>query len=148
MSQVNKFIKYSNISHIFYDGRFLIYMVTLSDYIKNISNKIINSISIIENLDDNPESLQTLKIELLHINGFLSIIIRKLEKRENISDLHSILLKTSINYLANYDFFNEVDKIIDIYSNDTNRIKNIKKLVIESFHTKKFIDILKEIQIL
>ena len=77
-----------NISHVFYDDRFFIYMVTISDYTKNITGKILDSISIIENLDDNSESLQILKIELKHINGYLSIIILKLKNHECISDLH------------------------------------------------------------
>ena len=120
-------------------------MVTISDYVKNITKKILDSISIIENLDDNSKSLEILKIELRHINGFLSIIIRKLENRAGISDQHDILLKLSINYLENHDFFRELEQIMDIYSNDPNRIKNIKKLVINSFYQKNFFDILNEI---
>jgi len=121
-------------------------MVTISDYIKNITEKILTSISIIENSGNDTESLQILKIELKHINGYLSIIIRKLEKRDKILDLHSVLLKASLHYLDNHDFFRELEQIIDIYSNDPNRIKNIKKLVIDSFHQKKFLDVLHEIQ--
>jgi len=121
-------------------------MVTISDYIKNITEKILTSISVIENCDDNSESLEILKIELKHINGYLSIIIRKLAKRDKISDLYSILLKMSLYYLDNHDFFRELEQITDIYSNDPNRIKNIKKLIIDSFHQKKFLDVLHEIQ--
>jgi len=120
-------------------------MVTISDYIKNVTKKILDSISIIENLDDNPESLEILKIELRHISGFLSIIIRKLENRNDDSDLHVKLLSASKNYLSNHDFFRELEQITEIYSNDANRIKNIKKLIIESFYKKKFLDILNEI---
>ena len=122
-------------------------MVTISDYIKTITKKILDSISIIENLDDNSESLEILKIELKHINGFLSIIIRKLDNRDSISDLHIILLKISKNYLDSNDFFREIEQISEIYSNDPNRIKNIKNLIIESFHKKKFLDTLNEIQL-
>ena len=122
-------------------------MVTISDYIKTITKKILDSISIIENLDDNSESLEILKIELKHINGFLSIIIRKLDNRDSISDLHIKLLKISKNYLNNHDFFREIEQISEIYSNDPNRIKNIKNLIIESFHKKKFLDTLNEIQL-
>jgi|TARA_B100000029_G_scaffold432451_1_gene444640 hypothetical protein len=122
-------------------------MVTISDYIKTITKKILDSISIIENLDDNSESLEILKIELKHINGFLSIIIRKLDNRDSISDLHIILLKISKNYLDSHDFFREIEQISEIYSNDPNRIKNIKNLIIESFHKKKFLDTLNEIQL-
>ena len=121
-------------------------MVTITDYIKNITEKTLTSISVIENSDDNSESLETLKIELKHINGYLSIIIRKLGKRDKISDLHSVLLKTSLYYLDNHDFFRELEQIADIYSNDPNRIKNIKKLIINSFHQKKFHDVLREMQ--
>ena len=121
-------------------------MVTLSDYIKNITKKMLDSIFIIENLDNKPDSLQILQVELKHINGYLSIIIRKLEKRDKVSDLHSILLKTSLNYLDNHDFFREIEQIIDTYSNDPNRIKSIKKIIINSFYKKKFIEILNEIQ--
>ena len=122
-------------------------MVTLSDYIKNISLKTLDSIIVIENLDDNSESLQTLKVEMKHINGYLTIIIRKLENRDNISDLYSDLLKLSISYLNENDFFRELEQIKEIYSNDPNRIKNIKKLIINSFHKKEIVSILDEIQI-
>jgi len=134
-----------NISHVFYDDRFFIYMVTISDYTKNITGKILDSISIIENLDDNSESLQILKIELKHINGYLSIIIRKLKNRDGISDLHLVLLKKSLDYLDSNDFFRELEQITEIYSNDPNRIKNIKKLIINSFHEKKIFSILSEV---
>ena len=122
-------------------------MVTLSDYLKNIASKTLDSITIIENLDDNTESLQTLKVEMKHINGYLTIIIRKLENRDNVSDLHSELLKLSISYLNENDFFRELEQINEVYSNDPNRIKNIKKLIINSFHKKEIVSILDEIQI-
>ena len=121
-------------------------MVTLSDYIKNITIKTLESITAIENLDDNSESLQILKIEMKHVNGYLTIIIRKLENRDNISDLHSELLKSSINYLNENDFFRELEQIDEIYSNDSNRIKNIKKLIINSFYKKKFVSVLNEVR--
>ena len=121
-------------------------MVTLSDYIKNISSKTLDSIIVIENLDDNTESLQILKVEMKHINGYLTIIIRKLGNRDNISDLYSDLLKLSISYLNENDFFRELEQINEIYSNDPNRIKNIKKLIINSFHKKGIVSILNEIQ--
>ena len=121
-------------------------MVTLSDYIKNIASKTLDSIEIIENLDDNTESLQMMKVEMKHINGYLTIIIRKLENRDNISDLHSELLKSSINYMNENDFFRELEQINEIYSGDPNRIKNIKKLIIDSFHKKEIVGILDEIQ--
>ncbi len=81
-----------------------------------------------------------------HINGYLTIIIRKLENRDNISDLHSELLKSSINYLNENDFFRELEQIDEIYPNDSSRIKNIKKLIINSFHKKKFVSVLNETQ--
>tara|TARA_B100000029_G_C17021466_1_gene758733 strand:+ start:81 stop:452 length:372 start_codon:yes stop_codon:yes gene_type:complete len=121
-------------------------MVTLSDYIKNIAAKIHDSITIIENLDDNSESLQILKVEMKHINGYLTIIIRKLENRDNISDLQSELLKLSISYLSENDFFRELEQINEIYLNDPNRIRNIKKLIINSFHKKEIVSLLDEIQ--
>jgi len=121
-------------------------MVTLSDYIKNIAAKIHDSITIIENLDDNSESLQILKVEMKHINGYLTIIIRKLENRDNISDLQSELLKLSISYLSENDFFRELEQINEIYSNDPNRIRNIKKLIINSFHKKEIVSLLDELQ--
>jgi len=121
-------------------------MVTISDYIKNITKKVLDSITIIENLNDDTESLQILKIELKHIIGYLTIIIRKLEKRDKTSDLHSSLLKKTLYYLDTNDFFRELEQIEDIYSNDPNRIKNIRKLIIDSFYKKKFTDVLNEIQ--
>ena len=81
-----------------------------------------------------------------HINGYLTIIIRKLENRDNISDLQSELLKLSISYLSENDFFRELEQINEIYSNDPNRIRNIKKLIINSFHKKEIVSLLDELQ--
>ena len=121
-------------------------MVTISDYIKNITKKILDSIYIIENLDNDSDSLEILKIELKHINGLILIIIRKLESRDKISELHSALLTKSKDYLDSNYFFRELQQINDIYSNDQNRIKNIRKLIVDSFYQKKFFDVLNELQ--
>ena len=47
-------------------------------YLKDIMKKILNSYSIIDELSDQPNDLQILKIELQKINGFLLVLSKKL----------------------------------------------------------------------
>ncbi len=115
-------------------------MVALDDYTNDILDQILKSYSIIWNLKDNPGDLEIIKKEWLKISGLFRVIIKKITTLETNSDSYLDLLNRSKYYIENYDFEREIDIMAPLYSNDTNRLKNIRYKIIESFNDKKLIE--------
>jgi hypothetical protein len=60
---------------------------------------------------------------------------------ENFQSRDLLELKTKIsNYLENYYFVQEIDTMSPLYSDDSDRIKNMRLKIIEAFQDKKLID--------
>tara|TARA_B110000014_G_scaffold224571_1_gene182879 strand:+ start:62 stop:442 length:381 start_codon:yes stop_codon:yes gene_type:complete len=109
-------------------------------YLKDIMRKILNSYSIIDELSDQPDDLQLLKIELQKINGFLLVLSKKLYL---INIDHSTIKKLEdkiILYFKNYDFSREINLLIDTYANDNLRVKNIRMSIINSLNDGKLME--------
>ena len=109
-------------------------------YLKDIMRKILNSYSIIDELSDQPDDLQLLKIELQKINGFLLVLSKKLYL---INVDHSTIKKLEdkiILYFKNYDFSREINLLIDTYANDNLRVKNIRMSIINSLNDGKLME--------
>ena len=114
------------------------------EYLSDIMRKVLNSYSIIENLSDQPNDLQVLEIELKKINGFLLVLIKKVNLLNDSP--HSKKLEKRINlYFQNYDFSREINLLLDTYANDIHRVKNIRDSVINSLNDNKLIEIIYEI---
>ena len=109
-------------------------------YLKDIMKKILNSYSIIDELSDQPDDLQLLKIELQKINGFLLVLSKKLYLiNVDHSTIKKLENKISL-YFQNYDFSREINLLIDTYANDNLRVKNIRMSVINSLNDGKLIE--------
>lgn len=119
-------------------------MVTWNEYLKGIFEKTVDSYSILLKLNDKPGDLEIIKKESLRIVGFFNVIIKKLESEnypsKNLSDL-KIKLE---NYMNSYYFAKELETMTPLYSEDTNRIKNMRLKIIESLEDKKLMDRIKE----
>ena len=114
------------------------------EYLSDIMRKVLNSYSIIENLSDQPNDLQVLEIELKKINGFLLVLIKKVNLLNDSP--HSKKLEKRINlYFQNYDFSREINLLLDTYANDIHRVKNIRDSVISSLNDNKLIEMIYEI---
>ena len=102
--------------------------------------KILNSYSIIDELSDQPNDLQILKIELQKINGFLLVLSKKL-CLVNVDKSTTKKLENKINlYFKNYDFSREINLLIDTYANDSLRVKNIQMSVINSLNDGRLME--------
>lgn len=109
-------------------------------YLKDIMKKILNSYSIIDELSDQPNDLQILKIELQKINGFLLVLSKKL-CLVNVDKSTTKKLENKINlYFKNYDFSREINLLIDTYANDSLRVKNIQMSVINSLNDGRLME--------
>ena len=114
------------------------------EYLSDIMRKVLNSYSIIENLSDQPDDLQVLEIELKKINGFLLVLIKKVNLLNDSP--HSKKLEKRINlYFQNYDFSREINLLLDTYANDIHRVKNIRDSVISSLNDNKLIEMIYEV---
>ncbi len=120
-------------------------MVSFDEYLKGVLKQDLDSYQIFLELEDKPGDLKIIKNELLKINGFLRVIVKKINSSNIQSDSFVKLSKRSKYYLENYDFEKEIDTMSNLYSTDPNRLKNIHLKIIESLQDKKLIETLENI---
>lgn len=115
-------------------------MNSFHEYLKGILKQILNSYQILTELNDVPNDLEIINKEFSKIKGLLQVIKNKLGEKKYQSDNLVTLHKLSSHYIENYDFSREIQLLSQIYSNDPNRLKNIRLLIIESLNDRKLIE--------
>ena len=115
-------------------------MVTYNEYLKKILSQILESYNNLKKIDDKPGDLEIIKKEMLKINGFLKVSVNNVDEYKiPLSDFKS--LKSKFNsYLENYFFEKEIETMAPLYSNDANRVKNMRLKIIEALEDKKMIE--------
>ena len=120
-------------------------MISNNDYVKKVLTQILDSYIVVQNLKDNAGDLDIIKKELLKINGFFMVLVKKLGT-ENFQSRDLLELKSKVkNYLENYYFVQEIDTMTPLYSDDSDRIKNMRLKIIEAFQDKKLIDTIEDL---
>jgi len=115
-------------------------MVTHYVYLKGILKKILIAYNILTKLEDRPGDLNTIKKEILKINGFFRVFINK-TNAEKLQSSELLELKSAFEYyLDNYSFNNELDTMASLYSDDSDRLKNMRLKILESLKDQKLID--------
>jgi hypothetical protein len=115
-------------------------MVSYQEYLKSIFEKIIISHNILIKLADNPGDLDIIKKEILKITGFFHVLVNKIDS-EKFHSPDLLNLKSKIEYyLKNYSFEKEIETMAFLYSDDSNRLKNIRLKILESLEDKKLMD--------
>ena len=112
----------------------------IDEYLKGILGQILDSYKILINLSDNPDDLLVIKKEISKIKGLLLVIYNKLNSKKYQSDHFVTLRKLSMHYIDTYDFKREIEYLIQIYDQDSNRIKNLRILIINSLNDKSMIE--------
>jgi len=115
-------------------------MVTYYKYLKNILEKIIVAHDILTKLEDKPGDLVIIKKEILKINGFFHVLINKIDPEKFQSTDFSDLKSKFEHYLENYSFEKEIETMTPLYSEDSNRLKNMRLKILESLADKKLMD--------
>ena len=120
-------------------------MVTYNEYLKNILIQILDSYKNLKDIKDNPGDLDIIKKELLKINGFMRVVINKIEV-ENIpvSDYKYVKSKFS-HYFENYFFVKEIETMTPLYSDDSFRIKNMRFKILEALEYKEMMEEVEEL---
>ena len=122
-------------------------MVTIDEYLKGILGQILGSYKILTELNDNPNDLEIIKKELSKIKGLLQVINSKLDGKNYQSDHLVALYKLATYYNDTYDFTREIEILGQVYYKDSNRLKNLRLLIINSLNDKKLIEKLQTILI-
>ena len=122
-------------------------LADIDEYLKGILGQILVSHKILTELNDGPDDLDTIKKELSKIRGLLQVICSKLGEKKYQSDHLVALYKLSTYYIDAYDFTREIENLAQIYFNDSNRLKNLRLLIIDSLNNKKLIEKLQAILI-
>ena len=110
------------------------------EYVKKVLLQIWDSYETIQNLKDQPGDLEILKKELLKINGFFNVLVKKLETTD-IPSKDLLELKPKIqNFLKNYFFVQEIDTMSALYSEDKDRLRNMRLKILEALQDRRLID--------
>ena len=110
-----------------------------NEYLNSVLKKILNSYSIIDELSDKAVDLELLEVEIRKINGLLLVLSKKITSITNNSSDAKNLEKNIIYYIQNYDFLREINLLLNTYSEDNLRVRNIRNSVIKSLNENKLI---------
>ncbi len=114
-------------------------MTNIDEYLKGVLEQILTSYKILTGLNDNPNDLETIDKELAKIRGLLQVIHNKLSEKKYQSDHLVTLYKLSGYYIDTYDFGRELKILAEVYYKDSNRLKNLRMLIINSLNDKELI---------
>ena len=115
-------------------------MVTYNEYLKNILTQILESYNKLQEINDKPGDLEHVKKELLKINGFMRVVVNKIDTDKiPSSDFKSVKSKFG-HYFDNYLFVEEIERMEDLYSTDPSRIKNMRFKILEALDDKKMME--------
>ncbi len=115
-------------------------MVTYNEYLKNILEQIVDSYNNLREINDKKEDLEFIKIEMLKINGFVKVVLRKIDSDKITSSNFKIIQSKFQHYLDNYYFEKEIETMAPLYSDDLNRVKNMRLKILEALEDRKMMD--------
>ncbi len=115
-------------------------MVAYYEYLKSLLEKIIVAHDILTKLEDKPGDLMIIKKEILKINGLFQVLVNKIDTEKFQSTDFSDLKSKVEHYLENYSFEKEIETMAPLYSEDSNRLKNMRLKILESLADKKLMD--------
>jgi len=122
-----------------------IVLIDFNEYLKGILQQILASYKILTELNDNPSDLHTMKQEISKIIGLFLVVKNKLEGKKNQSDSFVTIYKLFSYYTETYDFSREIDVLAQVYYKDSDRLKNLRLIIIDSLNDKQLIEKLQKI---
>ena len=120
-------------------------MVSYNDHLKKILSQILDSYNNLREMKVKPGDLENIKKEMLKINGFIKVSTNNIDEYAiSVSDFKQ--LKSKFNhYLENYFFEKEIDTMAPLYSDDLDRVNNMKFKIVEALEDKKMIDSIEDL---
>ena len=120
-------------------------MVTYNEYLKNILGQILDSYNTLKEIEDKKEDLNYIKKEMLKINGFLKVVLKKIDSDKITSSNFRVIKSKFQHYLDNYYFEKEIETMAPLYSNDHSRVKNMRLKILEALEDRKMMEEIEEL---
>jgi len=120
-------------------------MVTYNEYLKNILKQILDSYNMLKEIEDKKEDLNNIKKEMLKINGFIKVVLKKIDSDKITSSNFSVIKSKFQHYLDNYYFEKEIETMAPLYSNDLSRVKNMRLKILEALEGRKMMEEIEEL---
>jgi len=120
-------------------------MVTYNEYLKNILKQILDSYNMLKEIEDKKEDLNYIKKEMLKINGFLKVVLKKIDSDKITSSNFRVIKSKFQHYLDNYYFEKEIETMAPLYSNDLSRVKNMRLKILEALEDRKMMEEIEEL---
>ena len=120
-------------------------MVTYNEYLKNILKQILSSYNKLKEIEDKGEDLNNIKKEMLKINGFLKVVLKKIDTDKISSSDFSVVKSKFLHYLDNYYFEKEIETMAPLYSDDLNRVKNMRLKILEALEDRNMMEDVEEL---
>ena len=120
-------------------------MVTYNEYLKNILSQILDSYHVLKTINDKPGDLETIKKEISKINGFIKVVLIKIDSDKIPASDFKIVKSKFRYYLDNYFFVKEIETMAPLYSSDVFRIKNMRLKVLESLEYRTMMEDVEEL---
>jgi len=120
-------------------------VVTYNEYLKNILKKILSSYNKLKEIEDKDEDLNNIKKEMLKINGFLKVVSKKIDSDKISSSDFSMVKSKFLHYLDNYYFEKEIETMAPLYSDDLNRVKNMRLKILEALEDRNMMEDVEEL---
>jgi len=120
-------------------------VVTYNEYLKNILKQILSSYNKLKEIEDKDEDLNNIKKEMLKINGFLKVVSKKIDADKISSSDFSRVKSKFLHYLDNYYFEKEIETMATLYSNDLNRVKNMRLKILEALEDRNMMEDVEEL---
>ena len=120
-------------------------MITYNEYLKNILIQVVDSYNILKEINDNPGDLDNIKKEMLKINGFFKVVLKKIDTGKISSTDFKTIKSKFQHYLDTYYFEKEIETMAPLYSNDVSRVKNMRLKILEALEDKKMMESIREL---
>jgi hypothetical protein len=120
-------------------------MTTYGEYLRGVLEQIDDSYTVLQNLKDRPGDLEIIKKELAKITGLLQALASKFQTNKQDLSEYAYIVPPMRYFLDNYDFFREVEMISLLYSEDPNRLKNLRLVILDTLDEKNLIGHIKSI---
>jgi len=120
-------------------------LVTYNEYLKNILKQILSSYNKLKEIEDKDEDLNNIKKEMLKINGFLKVVSKKIDADKISSSDFSRVKSKFLHYLDNYYFEKEIETMAPLYSDDLNRVKNMRLKILEALEDRNMMEDVEEL---
>ncbi len=120
-------------------------MIDFNEYLKGILRQILDSYKILTELNDKPDDLHIIKQEISKIIGLFLVTKNKLEGKKNQSDSFVTIYKLFSYYIETYDFSREIGVLAQVYYKDSDRLKNLRLVIIDSLNDNQLVEKLQTI---